>query len=285
MKNEMPIRGYLLHITHHDPVWWKNKARERRFNLPLALEAVETMARSGLNTLVVDCEDGVKYRSHPELARPYTAPMEHLVKLSRRARELGIEVVPKLNFSQSHLHHHNDWFRPHHELFDNAEYWKRSFRIIDELRRATKTSRFFHVGMDEDHNRSLAQYVSAIKTLRDGLKKRRLRAVIWNDTAIQYGPGLVHAERSEYAESRIPRDVVEVLWNYWSVQPAIVKRLRRLGFAVWIAPGRNPEQVRAWRKVGLKLGVTGMLMTQWIPCQPKNRERILGAIRQLGPLY
>jgi hypothetical protein len=139
--------------------------------------------------------------------------------------------------------------------------------------------------MDEDHNRSLAQYVSAIKTLRDGLKKRRLRAVIWNDTAIQYGPGLVHAERSEYAESRIPRDVVEVLWNYWSVQPAIVKRLRRLGFAVWIAPGRNPEQVRAWRKVGLKLGVTGMLMTQWIPCQPKNRERILGAIRQLGPLY
>lgn len=91
------------------------------------------MAAAGYTALVVDCEDAVRYRSHPELARSYTAPMRDLVTLARRAHQHGLDVVPKINFSQSHWHFHNHWFRPHHLLFDNAEYWRRAFRIIDEL--------------------------------------------------------------------------------------------------------------------------------------------------------
>ena len=46
----------------------------------------------------------------------------------------GLEVAVKLNFSQSGLHQHNHWFRPHNLLFDRPEYWERAWRIVDELR-------------------------------------------------------------------------------------------------------------------------------------------------------
>jgi len=95
------VRGFLIHISHYDPQWCKVKAREKPFDLDLGLEIVDTMWEVGLNLLVIDCADGVRYKSHPELARKYTVPMSHLGKLVNRAQEKGIEVVPKLNFSQS----------------------------------------------------------------------------------------------------------------------------------------------------------------------------------------
>ena len=281
LSRPLPVRAYLLHLTHYDPAWCRRKAWERQFSLRLALEAVEAMAAAGYTTLVVDCEDAVRYQSHPELARPYTAPMRDLATLARRAHQRGLDVVPKINFPQSHWHFHNHWFRPHHLLFDNAEYWRRAFRIIDELIRVCRPRRYFHVGMDEDHERSTVQYVRAIRMLRDGLRRRGLKTVIWNDTAYPMGRRWVHAEKSLRAEADLPRDVVQVLWDYDGFQPEILRRLRRRGFEVWVAPGRDAAQIARWHDAVRRLGGRGLLITQWIPCRPRNRRRILSRIRQL----
>jgi len=282
-ESGIPIRGYLLHITHYDPSWVKRKRREKPFDLDVGLEIVDAMAEAGLNLLVVDCADGVKYKSHPELARSYSVPMAHLRKLVKRAQGHGIEVVPKLNFAQSALHQHNHWFRPYFWLFDNKEYWRRAFQLVDELLEACQPPRFFHIGMDEDHDRSHAQYAEAICTLRDGLKQRGLRAVMWKD-AQTYSAAQVHAEKSRAAEGEIPKDVVQVVWHYQTVLTDVVRRLRRKGFDVWGAPGRDPEQVRQWRDVLVRYGGTGLLLTSWIPCRPGNRARLLERIRTGGPI-
>ncbi len=284
-SRKLPVRAYLLHLTHYDPMWCRHKERERRFHLPLALNVVDAMAQAGMNTLIIDCADAVRYKSHPELVRRYTAPMRDLVKLAAYARRRGLDVVPKLNFSQSSWHQHNHWFRPHHLLFDNPEYWRRSFKLVDELVRACKPKRFFHIGMDEDHHRSVVQYVRAIKSLRDGLKKRGLRTVIWNDTAYPHGRAWVHAEKCLAAEPKLPKDVIETVWDYSRIQPEIIRRLRARGFTAWAAPGQKAELVEGWKKALLRLGGAGMVMTQWIPCRPENRARILGTIARLGPLY
>jgi hypothetical protein len=279
----VPIRGYLLHLTHYDPVWVRRKGREKPFDLSVGLEVVDGMADAGLNLLVIDCADGVKYRSHPELARRYTVPMSHLRQLVRRAQKRGIEIVPKLNFAQSALHEHNHWFRPYHRLFDNDEYWRRAFRLIDELTAVCAPPRFFHIGMDEDHDRSHAQYAAAIRTLRDGLRERALRAVMWKDAQL-YAAAQVHAEKSRAGEDKIPKDVVQVVWHYGTVLTDVVRRLRQKGFEVWGAPGREPEKVRAWREAILRYGGTGLLLTHWIPCRPGNRTRLLRHIRTAGPV-
>ena len=282
-ENTIPVRGFLIHITHYDPEWCKNKSKEKPFDLDLGLEIVDAMSETGLNLLVIDCADGVRYESHPELARDYTVPMRYLTKIVDRAREKNIEVVPKLNFSQSSRYRHNDWFRPYNDLFDNDEYWEIAFELIDELIHICHPQHYFHIGMDEDHDRAHSQYIEAIQTLHNGLKERGLRAIIWNDSS-HGGRALVHAEKSRVAEKKIAKDIVQVVWDYRRARPEIVKRLVQQGFDVWGAPGWDAEKVREWKQAILQHGGKGLLLTQWIPCVSSNRSKLLQFIRTVGPV-
>ncbi len=279
------VRGFMMHVTHYDPRWFAVKDEEKPFDPAAATAVVEAAAEGGLNLLVVDCADGVKYRSHPELERHYTVPMQSLRDVLKAARGLGLELVPKLNFAQSQFHHHNDWFRPHHELRDSDEYWRLAFEIVDELIEEFKPARFFHVGMDEDHDRSHAQYVRAIERLHSGLKERGLRAVVWSDTAHEGTSWAdVHAEKCRAAEGRIPKDVVEVLWSYRQTATEHLKRLLDEGFDVWGAPGGTEEQVRAWRKDVIELGAKGLLLTRWIPMTAETQGELVDFVKRLGPV-
>ena len=282
-ESVIPVRGFLIHISHYDPEWCKVKSREKPFDLDLGLEIVDTMREVGLNLLIIDCADGVRYKSHPELTRKYTVPITHLEELANRAQEKGIEVVPKLNFSQSGYHQHNDWFRPHNKLFDNDEYWRIAFEIIDEIIQTCHPRRYFHIGMDEDHDRAHSQYIEAILRLRSGLKERGLRTIIWNDSSYG-GRVLVHAEKSLVAEKKIPKDIVQVLWDYSNVQPKIIHRLVQEGFEVWGAPGPSAEKVLKWRQTILDYGGKGLLLTMWIPCSKSNRFKLLQFIRTAGSI-
>jgi hypothetical protein len=282
--NVLPIRGFLLHITHYDPRWWESKEKEAPFDLDVALDLIEAMAKAEMNLLVVDCADGPRYTSHPELTRPYSVPMRTFSRLVERASDRGIEVVPKLNFSQSGLHRHNHWFRPHNALFDNEEYWKLALEVIDELIHVARPPRFFHVGMDEDHWRSYEQYGAAIDVLHAELQKRDLRTVIWNDSACQWPQAAIHRDKSLAAEAGIAKDIVHVVWDYHGVQSEVFRRIRNTGFEVWGAPGREPKLVSSMRDALLNCGGTGMLLTRWVACTPANHQALLDDIRTLGPL-
>ncbi len=284
------VRGFLIHLTHYDPRWYKRKGREKPFDSGVALEVVERLAAEGFNLLVIDIADAVHYRSHPELRRRYTVPMKRLVELAGAARKAGLEVVPKLNFARSAIHTHNHWMRSAETGrdvgFDDEPYWRMAFELIDEAVAACRPERFFHVGMDEDHDRSYTQYVEAIGTLHAGLKERGLRTIIWNDSASAYPAARIHRDKSLLAARKIPRDVVQVLWNYRAVPRTEVRRLGRQGFELWGAPGRtDPEQMRGFRDAVLKAGGTGLLMTMWIPTRKGNRRALLDAISRMGPIY
>lgn len=285
-EREVPIRGFLIHITHYDPRWCKFKSEEKPFDLEVGLEIVKEISRVGMNLLVIDCADGVEYKSHPELARKYTIPMDYVERLVNKAREEGIEVVPKLNFSQSAYHKHNHWFRPHNALFDNHEYWRIAFEIIDELIQICRPTRYFHIGMDEDHDRAYSQYIEAIITLHEGLKERELRPMVWNDSACKLREQQIFVEKSLAAEKKIPRDIVQIVWDYTDVQPEIIRRLSERGFEVWAAPGReDSRQVLGWKQAVLDHGGEGLLMTTWLPSNRSTLPKILHLIRRFGPIY
>jgi hypothetical protein len=283
-QRTLPIRGFLLHITHYDPRWWEAKDEEAPFNLEVATDLIDAMAETEMNLLVVDCADGLRYASHPELTRPYSVPMSSLAKLVTHASDRGIEVVPKLNFAQSGLHRHNHWFRPHNALFDNEEYWTLAFEVVDELIDVVHPARFFHVGMDEDHWRSYDQYVAAIDVLHAELQKRDLRTIIWNDSACRWPQAAIHRDKSLAAEAGVPKDIVHVVWDYHDVQPEILRRIHSAGFEIWGAPGREPELVSDMRDALLDCGGAGILLTRWVGCTEANRKALLNDIRTLGPL-
>jgi hypothetical protein len=280
----LPVRGYLLHITHYDPVWIAKKDKEEPFDLDVGLRLIDAMAEAGMNVLMIDPKDGVRYATHPELSRPYSQDIGVLSKLAERAAGHGIEVAIKLNFSQSAAHQHNHWFRPHHKLFDSPDYWKLAFEVIDELVGIVKPGRFFHIGMDEDHDRSYRQYVEAIKTLHAGLSERRLRTLIWNDSACHWPTAEIHRDKSLEGERDLPRDVIQVLWDYGNWDPAAPRRIREAGFDLWGAPGGTPELVAQMRDRLLEIGGTGILLTHWTPCIPSQAEKLLQLIRVCGPV-
>lgn len=283
-KGVILIRAYLLHLTHYSPGWYLRKRRERPIDPGLALEIIDALAKAGFNMLIIDCEDGLKYKSHPELERRYSISRPSLIKILNYARRRRLELVPKLNFSQSIYHRHDYWLRPYCRFLDSDKYWKVAFELIDELMEIFRPRRFFHIGMDEDDTRTHAQYIAAVSHFRKGLKERGLRTVIWNDTALGSSRPW-HTKKSLAAEKAIPRDIVQAVWDYSHVRPAIIRRLKEEGFDVWVAPGARPLQILEWKAAALKYGAAGMVMTTWMPCRLHNRFPMLNMIRMTGPIY
>jgi len=283
----LAVRGMLIHVSHYDPSWVRKKDREGPFDPDVAVEAVGAMAEVGMNTLIIDCADGVKYKSHRELKRHYSVPMRQLKKVADAAHKLGIDVVPKLNFSKSHRNHHDEWLGPHcpeHGWPKYEQYYDVAEDLMAELVAACRPKRFFHIGMDEDHTRSLVQFVDAIKKLRRRVKKFGLRAVIWSDSTHNDRASIAqaHAEKCIAAETLIPKDIVQMPWQYGRCTPSVVKRLVERGFEVWAAPGSDVENTRRWRRAVLRYGGSGIVLTMWKKCDRANRDRLLEIIRTAG---
>ena len=242
---------------------------------------VKALGDAGFNMLIIDLGDGVQYRTFPELKRHYSVPMAVLEELVAYARQEGLEVVPKLNFSKSKEppHDHNYWFRPYNELPDDDAYWAKAFQLIDEVIEVTKPERFFFVGMDEDFLRTPAQYASAVNALHEGLSKRGLRTAMWNDTAHLSAGMFGCVEKTLAAEENAPRDIVHVLWDYTPLKARAAQRIqdmRSKGLEVWIAPGRRPDDVEQWKQLALQTGCSGLVMTMWAPVTERGRRRFLG---------
>ncbi len=285
-------RGMLIHVTHLAPGGWiERKDTEEPFDLAVALDLLPLMADSGMNLLVVDIEDGVIYKSDPELTRHYSVPIEQMRTLADAARDHGMDVVPKLNFSKSGRNLHDKWMMPHWHhvswLKGIDTYFRVAEDLIAELTEVMGPRQFFHIGMDEDHYRSMPQYVDAIHRLQASVTKQGLRTIIWNDSCHDQ-PNMVaqvHAEKSVAAESLISKDIVHILWDYFGAHPDKVKRVASHGFEVWGAPGTTPDRVAAWRRAVEGNGGNGLLLTRWSKCSEKNRQMLTDLLKEVGPGY
>lgn len=291
MPRRTPTIAYLMHLTHYDPHWVQHKATEQPFDSAVGAAVIEALRGHGFNALVVSIGDGVVYQSHPELRKPYSVPMAVLHALAAQARAAGLEFIPKFNFSMSAINCHNDWIRvPGQTWWDDLDhdeaYYAKAFALIDEVLAACGGASRLHIGMDEDHNRSHAQYVATIKALRQRLKQRGLRTIMWSDAAIPYPNGQVYVEKALAAIAHCPKDVVQVLWDYRGTPARAAKRIVDAGFELWGAPGwSDAKQVEGYVRLCRRLGATGLLMTRWIKCVEENRQELLDCIHRAGPHY
>mgnify|MGYP006288800273 CR=1 FL=1 len=282
-------RAYLLHLTHYDPRHVAVKENEVSFSIATAKRIVNAIAEAGFNLLIVGVSDGIVYASHPEFKRHYSQPREQLHELAEHARSRGLEVAPKLNFSESEINCHNHWMRAPgeqwHTHFDDDYYWKTAFECVDEVIELCGPGQYFHVGMDEDHNRAYSQFVSALRTLDSGLRERGLQSLSWSDSGLDYASGQVYVEKSEKAEQEIQTGLVRLLWNYWAVPEAAARSIREKGQRLWCAPGRdNREQIIRFRDLTKELGGEGIVMTNWNIANPANEGNLLRCIREMGPV-
>ena len=138
MKKEK-IWSILVHLT-------KNLQENKYFDTLWFDESVwdyilRNAEKAGINTIVLDVGDGIEFATHPEIAVKGAWSHRRVRTELRRCRDLGITLIPKLNFATPHdrwlgeyrrmistnIYYRlaNDLIKEVYELFDKPEYPKR----------------------------------------------------------------------------------------------------------------------------------------------------------------
>ena len=82
-------------------------------------KVINRMAERKLNMVVIDVGEGLVYPSHPELAIEGSWTPDRLREEIIRLRGLGLEAIPKLNFSATH----DGWLKHYHRMLTLPEYY------------------------------------------------------------------------------------------------------------------------------------------------------------------
>lgn len=219
MNITQPTRAVLLHLSFN--MWGEADSPDRetrrarpylRFDEALWKELTQRMADHGLNMVVLDLGDGVKYDSHPEIAVDNAWSPERLKEESQRLKEMGIELIPKLNFSTSH----DAWLGEYARCVSTPAYYKVCQELIEEVCVLLDTPRFFHLGMDEETAGHQKNYNYAVMRqydlwwhdalfLFEQVEKQGSRPWVWSD--------YIWNHKEEYLK-RMPKNVLQSNWYY-----------------------------------------------------------------------
>jgi hypothetical protein len=211
--------GCLLHLSFN--MWEEYIAPEReargyrpflRVSDRLWEEARKKMSSSGLNMVLIDLGDAVKYKSHPEIAVEHAWSTERLKEELNKFRKAGIEPLPKLNFSTGH----DTWLGKYSRMVSTDEYYGVCKDLIEEVTDLFDKPRFFHLGMDEEdaEHQKFYQYIVVRQKdlwwkdfyfLMGEVEKRGPRPWIWSDV-IWHHP--------EEFLKKMPKSVLQSNWYY-----------------------------------------------------------------------
>lgn len=185
-----------------------------RFDESLWNDLLAQMSRAGMNMVVLDRGDGVRYDSHPEIAVTGAWTPDKLRAEIAKMRGVGLEPIPKLNFSTAH----DAWLAEYSRMVSTPRYYDVCRDLIEEVCALFDSPRLFHIGMDEEacvHQKDFEYVVVRQKDLwwRDlaffvaHVEAGGSRAWVWSDYA------WVHPA-DFYA--KMPKTVVQSNWYYKS---------------------------------------------------------------------
>ena len=221
MKNEM-LWGAMLYLSDHQwsdehtPAggWYYDKPYNENISTEVEAwdKAVKFMAERKYNLTLIDVGDGIKYESHPEISAPNAWDKEFLKKKLAEMRALGIEPIPKLNFSACH----HTWLKEYTRMVSSPIYYRVCADLIHEVCELFGNPRLFHLGFDEE-----------IELLQRNLEKVIVRGekLWWNDLFFFAGECEKHGARpwiwSDYFwhhpdlfKKNMPKSILQSNWFY-----------------------------------------------------------------------
>lgn len=169
---------------------------------------------TGINTVVLDVGDGVVYKSHPEISVENAWSEERIHSEISKCRDMGITLIPKLNFSTAH----NYWMGQYRYMTSTPAYYEFCKDVIAEVAEMFEQPEYMHLGMDEENyiSTSVTDYVvfrkgelliKDLKFLIDEVKKNGAMPWIWHEPLIDY--------TDIYEKYISPDDAVISPWWYW----------------------------------------------------------------------
>jgi len=168
-------------------------------------------AERKLNMVVIDIGETLRFPSHPELGLPGCWSPEQLREELRRLRGLGLEPIPKLNFSACH----HAWLGEYSRMVSTRPYYQVCADLIRDMSEIFDRPRFMHLGYDEERyemvkDQNLVLYRQGEAWWHDFLwfvkttEQNGMRPWVWSD----YG------WRHEEFVRRCPKSVMLSNWYY-----------------------------------------------------------------------
>ncbi len=183
-----------------------------RFDEAVWRRLTEHMAKSGMNLVLIDLGEALKYKSHPELSVEGSWEIDRFRAELARLRKMGLEPIPKLNFSTAH----DTWLKDYGRMVSTPEYYRVCSDMIREVSEIFDRPRFFHLGYDEETPAHQTQY--AYSAVRQGelwwhdflwfvktTEAAGCRPWIWSDYCWKH--------KDEFMK-RMPKSVVQSNWYY-----------------------------------------------------------------------
>ncbi len=294
------IWGNLIHLSRN--LWWDWDVPELkktedtayspdlRFDRSMWDDILKEMQRIGMNQVVIDLGDGVKYESHPELAVKGAWSTAELRKELARLRAMGLEPIPKLNFSTTH----DLWLGKYARCVSTDAYYAVCRELIAEVAKLFDRPRFFHLGMDEENygNQRYYQYVVIrqkdlwwhdLMFFAEQAQAGGSRPWIWSDYSW---------DNNEVFYQKMPRTILQSNWFYGDKFAGPMAKafddLEAHGYDQ-IPTGSNYSNPRNFgllvdycRQKIAPERLLGFLQTTWKATMEKYRERHLQAIDQVA---
>lgn len=245
------------------------------------LEWTGRMQETGVNQVVIDVGDGVRFPSHPELAIEGSWSPQKMRDEVDRLEKLGIEAIPKLNFSTSH----DSWLKEYHRQVSTPEYYRVCEDLIGDIIEIFGNPRFLHIGYDEE---SMKQAYMDFSVVRQGelwwhdfkwfletVEKKGSRPWCWADAGVN---------RPDEFISRCPKSALLSNWYYWMPFDSTVKQVRlyerldEAGFdqvpcgSVWGVPDNFQTTASYCHRRFDHSHLKGFLMANWARTLPRYRE-------------
>ena len=222
-KDEL-IWGFMIQLGHNmwgeEPLVGEAKLEDRdkyaqpfnRTTVKVWNEITEYYAKKGANLVLIDLGEGLQYPSHPELAVKGSWSPERMKEEIVRLKGLGLEPIPKLNFSACH----DAWLKNYSRMIATPEYYKVCADVIRDVCEIFGKPRLFHLGWDEE--RMGAQRKSRYAVSRQGelwwhdmlftakeVEKNGSRPWVWSDK--------IWLDREEFYR-KMPKSVMQCPWHY-----------------------------------------------------------------------
>ena len=222
----------LTGIRHEEDFTYKDKMFCQR---EVWTKVVDFLPSCGINTFVIDIGEGVRLDSHPEIATEGAWSKEELRAELARIRSLGINPIPKFNFSCGH----DAWMGEYAFMVGTKAYYAFCRDIIEETIELFDTPDFFHLGLEEeDYEAQAPNYIAVVRTpakktedalfLFDICRAKGVRPWIWADFK-SYGG-------AEKFAAAVPKDVLISSWYYGWIRDGVPME-------------KYPEEVRLMKEI------------------------------------
>ena len=182
-----------------------------RFNRELWDAHILELKEAGVNALIIDVGEALRYESHPELAIEGSWSHAEMRAEVERLRTLGFEVIPKLNFSAAH----DIWLKDYSRMLSTPTYYDVCRDVIAEVCEVFEP-KYFHLGMDEENIQNQRNYNYAVIRQYDlwwhdlyfligEVEKAGARPWVWSDYMWT---------NPEVYLAKMPKSVLQSNWYY-----------------------------------------------------------------------